>query len=198
MHYAPGTFQGMINPALSKADRRANACRLMWGFSHGLMVCSSGPQAIWCWGVLTGSITQVPACSLVMVEGGGGSHRILGSAAQVPACNRAGGEGGFHRILGSAAQVPAGSLLLGNSHRVSGSATQVPASSPVLRVLTGSSAQVPACSLVLGGWFLQILGSVAQVPACSLMLGMFSQGLGVYSLGPCWHFFLQVWTAPVI
>lgn len=56
------------------------------GFSHGLMVCSSGPQAIWCWGLLTGSIAHVPACSLVTAVGGGDSHRISGSAAQVPAC----------------------------------------------------------------------------------------------------------------
>lgn len=95
--------------------------------SHGLQLRSW--QAVWCWGLLTGSIAQVPACSLLMAVGGGGSHRISGSAAQVPA----------------------GSLLLGGSHRISGPATQVPASSPVLRVFTGSAAQVPACSLVLWG-----------------------------------------------
>lgn len=40
------------------------------GFSHGLMVCSSGPQAIWCWGFFTGSYSSCP--SVQSSDGGGG------------------------------------------------------------------------------------------------------------------------------
>lgn len=86
MHYAPGTIQGMINPALSKADRRVSACRLMrdshmvsWSAAQVLKQSGAG-------GFSQGPIAHVPACSLVTAVGGGGSHRISGSAAQVPAC----------------------------------------------------------------------------------------------------------------